>query len=128
MTSPEPMIWPTLTYHDAPAALTFLTEVFGFRTTLLVPDDNGDVPHAELRWPEGGGVMVSSAKHCEGIINPGTGSAYVVTDHVDDVHGRCVAAGATVTQPLEDTDYGSHTFTVRDPEGNTWVFGTYRGT
>jgi uncharacterized glyoxalase superfamily protein PhnB len=28
---------------------------------------------------------------------------------------------------LHDTDYGSHTFTTRDPEGNLWTFGTYRG-
>ena len=26
-----------------------------------------------------------------------------------------------------DTDYGSRDFTVRDPEGNLWSFGTYRG-
>jgi len=25
------------------------------------------------------------------------------------------------------TDYGSHGFTARDPEGNLWSFGTYRG-
>jgi uncharacterized glyoxalase superfamily protein PhnB len=38
-----------------------------------------------------------------------------------------VAAGTDVVRPLEDTDYGSHTFTTRDPEGNLWTFGTYRG-
>jgi hypothetical protein len=26
-----------------------------------------------------------------------------------------------------DTDYGSRDFAVRDPEGNRWSFGTYRG-
>jgi len=25
------------------------------------------------------------------------------------------------------TDYGSHDFAARDPEGNRWSFGTYRG-
>ena len=25
-----------------------------------------------------------------------------------------------------DTDYGSRDFSVRDPEGNVWSFGTYR--
>ena len=25
------------------------------------------------------------------------------------------------------TDYGSRDFAVRDPEGNRWSFGTYRG-
>jgi uncharacterized glyoxalase superfamily protein PhnB len=27
---------------------------------------------------------------------------------------------------ITDTEYGSHDFTVRDPEGNLWAFGTYR--
>jgi uncharacterized glyoxalase superfamily protein PhnB len=26
---------------------------------------------------------------------------------------------------LIDTDYGSREFSVRDPEGNLWSFGTY---
>jgi uncharacterized glyoxalase superfamily protein PhnB len=52
---------------------------------------------------------------------------YVVTDHPDDVHDRAVAAGAELVQPLRDEDYGSRGFTVSDPEGNLWSFGTYRG-
>jgi uncharacterized glyoxalase superfamily protein PhnB len=35
---------------------------------------------------------------------------------------------ADVIRPLADTDYGSREFTVRDPEGNLWSFGTYPGT
>jgi len=27
---------------------------------------------------------------------------------------------------IEDKDYGSREFGVRDPEGNIWSFGTYR--
>ncbi|TWG84000.1 hypothetical protein L603_002200000110 [Cellulosimicrobium cellulans J34] len=29
--------------------------------------------------------------------------------------------------PLRDTDYGSRELVLRDPEGNLWSFGTYRG-
>ncbi|GAA2567088.1 hypothetical protein GCM10010210_48400 [Pseudonocardia hydrocarbonoxydans] len=43
----------------------------------------------------------------------------------DDLHDRAVAAGATVLRPVEDTDYGSRQFVVRDPEGNVWSFGTW---
>jgi uncharacterized glyoxalase superfamily protein PhnB len=32
-----------------------------------------------------------------------------------------------VLRAPEHTDYGSHEFTVKDPEGNIWSFGTYRG-
>ena len=37
------------------------------------------------------------------------------------------AAGAVVVTALHETDYGSRDFAVRDPEGNHWSFGTYRG-
>lgn len=44
------------------------------------------------------------------------------------IHARAVAAGATMVRELVETDYGSLDFAVRDPEGNIWSFGTYRGT
>jgi uncharacterized glyoxalase superfamily protein PhnB len=130
MTSPTPTVWPALRYDDAPAGLRFIVDVLGFREALVVPDDAGDIVHAELRWPEGGAVMLGSTKHREGVhgeMRPGVSSVYVVTDQVDTVYQRVQAAGAQIVSELEDTDYGSHTFGLRDPEGNLWTFGTYRG-
>jgi uncharacterized glyoxalase superfamily protein PhnB len=57
---------------------------------------------------------------------PGTGSVYVVTDDVDGLFERARAAGATVVQEPRDEPYGRG-FTVRDPEGVFWSFGTYAG-
>ena len=37
------------------------------------------------------------------------------------------AAGAEIITEPHDTDYGSRDFAARDPEGNRWSFGTYRG-
>lgn len=130
MTQPLPTVWPALRYDDAPSALRFLVDVLGFREALVVPDDSGDIAHAELRWPEGGAVMLGSTKlrdSAQSAMTAGASSVYVVSDQVDAIYQRVRAAGATVTQELEDTDYGSHTFTVRDPEGNLWTLGTYRG-
>jgi len=123
-------VWPALRYDDAPGGLRFLVDVLGFREALVIPDDAGDITHAELRWPEGGAVMLGSTKYCEGPLRdmrPGTTSVYVVSDQVDAVYQRAQAAGADIARELEDTDYGSHTFTMRDPEGNLWTVGTYRG-
>jgi uncharacterized glyoxalase superfamily protein PhnB len=50
-----------------------------------------------------------------------------VTDDPDGLFARATAAGAEVLAGLHDTDYGSRDFAVRDPEGNRWSFGTYRG-
>ena len=119
-----------LTYADASAAIRFLVEAFGLVETLVVPGEGGrEIAHAELRWPEGGGVMLGSTSDDTEFsrLKPGTTSIYVVTDAPDGVFGRATMAGAEVVRGLKDEDYGSRGFTVRDPEGNLWSFGTYRG-
>jgi uncharacterized glyoxalase superfamily protein PhnB len=121
-------IWPGLAYHDAPAAIRFLVETFGF--TERCRYGSGDVvEHAELGWPGGGVVMIGSVrgKDDEFARNAGVGNTYVVTDDPDGLYERAVAAGAEIFQPLRDEDYGNRVFTVRDPERNLWAFGTYRG-
>lgn len=131
-TSNAPSIWPTFVYEDAPAAIEFLQNAFGFTVALVVPNDADEsiVEHAQLRWPEGGGVMLGSSGRPG---NPfaqrptGVGSAYVVTANPDAIHDRAIAAGAEVFQPLTDESYGSRSFSMKDPEGNVWSFGTYSG-
>jgi uncharacterized glyoxalase superfamily protein PhnB len=128
--TPEPQVWPTLRAHDARALIRFLVDAFGFEETVVYGD--GDrVDHAQLSWPPGGGIMLGSVREGadEGSIptQPGTFGAYVVTDDVDAVYQRAKAAGAEIIAEPHDTDYGSHDFAARDPEGNRWSFGTYRG-
>jgi uncharacterized glyoxalase superfamily protein PhnB len=127
--TPPPQVWPTLRANDARALIRFLVDVVGFEETAVYGD--GDVVHhAELAWPPGGGVMLGSARADEGDVrptDPGRFSAYVVTEEPDALCERIRAAGGTVTVELHDTDYGSRDFAIRDPEGNHWYFGTYRG-
>jgi uncharacterized glyoxalase superfamily protein PhnB len=135
---PARTVWPCLAYRDAQAAIRFLVDAFCFVETLVVPGDapadgraGRAVAHAELRWPEGGGVMLGSVG--DDPDNPfeqqpaGVGSVYVVTEHPDALLARSTAAGAQLVRGIEDTDYGSRGFTVRDPEGVLWSFGTYVG-
>jgi uncharacterized glyoxalase superfamily protein PhnB len=119
-------IWPCFAYADARAAIRFLVDVLGF-TEVAVYGDGDVVEHAELRWPEGGGVMLGSAR-ADSVVDPGVGNVYVVTSDPRAVHDRVVAAGAEVTRPMKEEDYGSLGFTCRDPEGIVWSFGTYTGT
>ena len=58
----------------------------------------------------------------------GASGLYVVTERPDEVHQRVLAAGAEVVSPLQEKEHGGRDFTIRDPEGNLWGFGTYRGT
>ncbi|GAB2844922.1 VOC family protein [Actinocorallia aurea] len=128
-TAPAPQVWPSLRADDARGLITFLVEAFGFEE--VVSYGEGDaVHHAELAWPPGGGLMLGSAGRGPDdpfALRPGTFGAYVVTDEPDALFERAVKAGATVVSGLQDTDYGSRDFSVRDPEGNLWSFGTYRG-
>ncbi len=125
-------IWPTINYLDAPAGIEFLQQAFGFTVQLIVPNESETsvIEHAQLRWPEGGGVMLASAGR-QG--NPfsarptGAAGVYVVTADPDAVYQRALAAGAEIFQPLNDEDYGNRGFSVTDPEGNVWSFGTYGG-
>jgi uncharacterized glyoxalase superfamily protein PhnB len=125
---PPPQVWPTLRARDARGLIRFLVEVLGFRETVVYAE--GDlVSHAELAWPAGGGIMLGSAREDEDVwaLRPGTFGAYVVTDDPESAYQRAVDAGAEIARELHTTDYGSLDFTVRDPEGNWWAFGTYRG-
>jgi uncharacterized glyoxalase superfamily protein PhnB len=127
--APPPQVWPTLRATDARALIRFLVDAFGFTQTAVYAD--GDtVHHAELAWPPGGGIMLGSARPTDGDewpLTPGTFGAYVVTDEPDALFARAVAAGAEVLREPYDADHGSRDFMVRDPEGNRWSFGTYRG-
>ncbi|MCF6524287.1 VOC family protein [Streptomyces sp. JJ36] len=124
---PAPDTWPIIQAQDAPALIDFLTGTVGFLRTAVHTD--GDlVAHAQLDWPEGGGVMLSSVRedgHC--VSPPGSGATYVVTADVDGLYEKLRAAGVRFTAEPEDKDYGGRDFTMTDPEGNTWSFGTYPG-
>ena len=127
--TPAPQVWPTLRARDARTLIGFLVDAFGFEETVVF--GGGDqVDHAQLCWPLGGGIMPGSARQEPDDpwpLQPGTFGAYVVTDDPDALFARAVAAGADVIQRPHDTDHGSREFMVRDPEGNRWSFGTYRG-
>jgi uncharacterized glyoxalase superfamily protein PhnB len=125
---PAPNVWHSLRCRDSRAEISFLVEAFGFLEAVVI-DQDGGVGHAQLDWPEGGGIMLGDEKPGDPISQPpGTGAAYVVSADPAAVHERAVAAGAEIIRPLEETDYGSTDFSARDPEGNVWSFGTYRGT
>jgi uncharacterized glyoxalase superfamily protein PhnB len=130
--TPAAAVWPVLTYRDARAAIAFLRDAFGFeeRAAYAQEGEPDVIEHAEMRWPHGGGVMFGSAGKDDGPFGrrtPGNDSVYVVCPDPDAAYERAVAAGAEVVRELRDEDFGSRGFTVRDPEGNLWSFGTYVG-
>jgi uncharacterized glyoxalase superfamily protein PhnB len=118
----HPTVFPTLRYADAPRAIDWLVEALGAERHAVHAGDDGTIRHAELRF--GNGIVMLCSAPPEG---DGTrGSIYVVVDDPDARFERARAAGAEVVREPQDTDYGSREFSIRDPEGNSWHFGTYQ--
>jgi uncharacterized glyoxalase superfamily protein PhnB len=126
-------IFPALRYKDAPAAIEWLCNVLGCTKHAVYANEDGTIAHAELALG-GGMIMLGSTKddaYGQRFKSPGevggmeTRSAYVVVPDTDAVYARAQAAGAEIARPIQDMDYGSREFTVRDPEGHSWSVGTY---
>jgi uncharacterized glyoxalase superfamily protein PhnB len=113
------IIFPTLRYRDANAAVDWLERGFGLEQKAVHRGDDGTVHHAELRL--GDGLVMLGQQRDGGWTN----GIYVVVSDPDAHHARAVAAGAQIVRGPEDMDYGSREYGARDPEGNVWSFGTY---
>jgi uncharacterized glyoxalase superfamily protein PhnB len=119
---------PFIYYDDPSAAIEWLKEAFGFEEQVVHRADDGTIVHAELRLGSGM-IMPGAPRNYDmksarelGAANQGN---YVVVEDTDAHYRRARAAGAEIIEELHDTDYGSRDYSARDPEGNTWVFGTY---
>ena len=125
-----PTTIPVMRYADAPAAIRFLVEAFGFVEKLVVPGEDGAIAHAELTFGNGM-VMVGSLREDDFALRPpkqlggANQGVYVIVDDPDALYERAKRAGAEILMELTDQEYGSRDFITRDPEGNIWSFGTY---
>lgn len=123
-----------LTYDDAPAALDWLEEAFGFERSSVHEGPDGTIAHAELTYGDGMIMLGNAGDNGLGMKTPRelgavTQGVYVIVDEgIDRHYERARSAGAEVVRALHDTDYGSRDYMARDPEGNLWSFGTYRPT
>ncbi len=119
-------LFPAATYDDAPHAVRWLQEAFGFAEKAVHPTGDGKIAHAELSF--GNGIlMLGSARDEPG--NPWARNPigiYVVVDEVDAHCDRARAAGAEIVTEPRNTEYGSREYSARDCEGRLWSFGTYR--
>lgn len=126
---------PTMKYKNASAAVDWLSLAFGFKKKLVFPDGNGGIAHAQLTFGNGM-IMVSSESDTpygrlmavpKDIDNVNTQSANIILkdDMVKSHYENAIRAGAKVALPLEKQDYGGHSYSVFDPEGHLWNFGSY---
>ena len=124
---------PCMRYRDAPAAIDWLCTTLGFEATLVVPNEDGTIAHAQLSFGNSM-IMLGSVFDTEFgrlMKQPGevggfnTQSTYLVVNNADLVYGRVLESGAKILLDIKDEDYGGRGFTCRDPEGHIWSIGTY---
>ncbi len=127
-------IIPALRYRNAPAAIDFLCDAFGFERHAVYQSSDTQVDHAQLVL--GNDMIMLGSGSNEGDYAqwvrplsspdaPATQGIYIVIDDCDAHHARAKAAGAKILRAPTNEDYGGRGYTCRDLEGNVWSFGTY---
>ena len=122
-------VTPYLAYADAPTALKFLCEAFGFEERSRHPMPDGRIGHAELGYAGESVVWLASVYEELGFCSPRdlSGVHSQVHCYVDDVdahYERARNAGATVIAAPEDQAHGDRSYRAVDPEGHRWIFAT----
>ncbi len=126
---------PCLRYRDAPTAIRWLCQTFGFEKQLVIPLVDGSIMHAQLSLGNGmimlGSVLEEETefgcyiKQLDEIGGFETQSSYIIVSNVDEIYRRVIAAGAEIVIDIKDEDYGGRSFICMDLEGHLWSIGTY---
>ena len=95
---------PCMRYRDAPAAIDWLCTTFGFEATLVVPNEDGSIAHAQLSFGNGM-IMLGSVfdtefgrlmKQPSEIGQFNTQSSYLVVNDADKVYDNVKQAGGEI--------------------------------
>jgi len=138
MSSPAPVtevksvrrLTPSMCFRNASAAIDFYQRAFGAKELMRLAEPNGKIGHAELQI--GDAIIKLSDEYPDyGIVSPETigGSPVKIhldVDDVDEFARQAIAAGATVSRPIEDQFYGDRSGQLADPFGYTWIVSTHK--
>jgi PhnB protein len=120
---------PYLIVDGASAAIEFYKKAFGAVERMRLPGHDGRIGHAEIAI--GDCVIMLADEFPEmGAKSPKTlgGSPISMMIYVPDVDAvvkKSVAAGATITRPIEDKFYGDRVGGLTDPFGHQWYVATH---
>jgi len=108
---------PIVTVSDLRKAERFYVDVIGFS----VDFDSGDV----LGLVKDGVLILLISQNSENARQPpGSSNVGFLTDEVDSLYDRCVAASVEILVEPGDRPYGQRDFAVSDPDGSVLSFGS----
>jgi PhnB protein len=122
-------VTPYLIVDGAARAIDFYTQVLGAKERMRMPSPDGRIGHAELQIGDSM-IMLADEQKDMGYKGPRAfgGSPVSIMVYVPDVDAvvkNAVAAGARLTQPVEDKFYGDRMGCIEDPFGHSWYLGTH---
>lgn len=131
--SERPAVVSCVFYKDPIAALRWLEQAFGFETTMLVTDSEGNVGHSEMNClgspisvgGEWSGPPLGDAAMRSPSSLGGAGTQFLRITLPEGLDAHCEharAAGARITDEPADQFYGARTYRAMDPEGHIWNF------
>lgn len=120
---------PTLTVHDAAAAIDFYQRAFGATEFSRAPAPDGQgIWHAEVQIGDSR-LMLNDEFPDMGSRAPKTlggtpVSLFLSVEDADALSQRAVEAGATAIMPMSDVFWGDRFGKVADPFGHEWLIAT----
>jgi PhnB protein len=108
-------VMPYLIVKDSKGFLQFAKDVFGATEQMIVPGENDQVMHGELRIHDAV-IMFANAT---GNWSEKSAGMYMHVSDVDTVYDKALKNGATSLMPPQEKDYG-YTAGFDDPFGNQW--------
>lgn len=121
-------VTPYLAIDGAAQAIEYYKAAFGAEEVLRMP--MGDrIAHAEIQIGDSH-VMLADEFPDMGHLGPKsrggtTVGLMIYVPDVDAVFDRAIAAGGTVSRPVQDQFYGDRTGTLVDPFGHQWTIATH---
>lgn len=121
---------PYLCFANAAAAIEFYRNAFGATELMRLAEPSGKIGHAELQI--GNSVFMISDEYPDyDALSPTTlgGSPVKMHLYVSDVDRfteQAIAAGASLSRPIEDHSYGDRSGQLKDPFGYTWIVATHK--
>ena len=123
-------VTPYLVIKGCADAIEFYKKAFGAEERFRMKGPGGTVAHAEIRIGNAIVMMSEEFPGTEGSGSPttlggSTFNAHLYVDDADAVFKQAVAAGAKVSQPMEDAFWGDRYGKVTDPFGHVWGIATH---
>ncbi len=123
-------ITPYLIITNAAQAIDFYKAAFGATELARLAAPGGKLGHAEIQIGDSRIMLADEFPQWEARSPQTIGdSAVFIALYVEDVDAcvaRAVAAGARLSQPVQDQFYGDRSATIIDPFGHRWTVATHK--